>query len=239
MSYLLTNASAMTALQNLTMTQNALATTQQELSTGLSIASSKDNTAYWSIATTMNSDNGALNTVNQALTQSASMLSTFNSAHHAGDLGRQRHQGGFGLGLEHRGSQQDFPDPDRHHRPAELSPANRVGRLLQRPELAQRHCERRFQHTGHHHRKPYRRLHQLWRRFLHCDHRKQHQSRFGQRREHHGCHHGHRHSRQCAIGRQLRRQRHQLQPAGNDRGRRRAPGACTWTPPRSRATSPT
>ena len=29
MSYLLTNASALTALQNLTMTQNALATTQQ------------------------------------------------------------------------------------------------------------------------------------------------------------------------------------------------------------------
>jgi flagellin len=79
MSYLLTNASALTALQNLTMTQNALATTQSELSTGLAIQNASDNSSYWSISQTMNSDNGALNTVNQALTQSASMLSTFNS----------------------------------------------------------------------------------------------------------------------------------------------------------------
>ena len=35
MSYLLTNASALTALQNLTNTQNALSTTQSQLSTGL------------------------------------------------------------------------------------------------------------------------------------------------------------------------------------------------------------
>jgi flagellin len=80
MSYLLTNASAMTALQNLTMTQNSLANTQEQLSTGLSVNSSEDNTSYWSIATTMGSDNGALGTVSAALTQNASLLSSFNSA---------------------------------------------------------------------------------------------------------------------------------------------------------------
>ena len=80
MTYLLTNASAMTALQSLTMTQNALSTTQSELSTGLSIQNASDNSSYWSIAQTMSSDNGALSAVQSSLGSSASMLSTFNSA---------------------------------------------------------------------------------------------------------------------------------------------------------------
>ncbi len=80
MSYLLTNASALTALQNLTMTQNSLSQTQSELSTGLKIQNASDNSSYWSIATTMTSDNGALGAVSSALATSASMLSTFNSA---------------------------------------------------------------------------------------------------------------------------------------------------------------
>jgi flagellin len=80
MTYLLTNASAMTALQSLTMTQNALSTTQQQLSTGLAVANASDNSSYWSIATTMTSDNGALGAVSSALNTSSSMLATFNSA---------------------------------------------------------------------------------------------------------------------------------------------------------------
>jgi flagellin len=80
MSYLLTNASALTALQNLTMTQNSLATTQSQLSTGLSIQNASDNSSYWSIAQTMSSDNGALGAASSAMGVSASMLATFNSA---------------------------------------------------------------------------------------------------------------------------------------------------------------
>jgi flagellin len=80
MSYLLTNASALTALQNLTNTQSSLATTQSELSTGLAIQNASDNSSYWSIAQTMSSDNGALGAVSAALKTSGSMLSTFNSA---------------------------------------------------------------------------------------------------------------------------------------------------------------
>jgi flagellin len=80
MSYLLTNASALTALQNLQMTQNTLASTQTELSTGLAIQNASQNTSYWSIATTMTSDNGALGAVASALNESASMLSTFTSS---------------------------------------------------------------------------------------------------------------------------------------------------------------
>src|SRR6266700_3542724 len=80
MSYLLTNASALTALQSLTMTQTNLATTQNQLSTGLAIGHASDNSSYWSIAQTMTSDNGALGAVSSALKQSTSMLSTFTSA---------------------------------------------------------------------------------------------------------------------------------------------------------------
>ncbi|MCI4678830.1 flagellin [Rhodoblastus acidophilus] len=80
MTYLLTNASALTALQSLTMTQQSLANTQSQLSTGLSIQHASDNTSYWSISQTMSSDNGALGAVSSALKQSSSMLATFTSA---------------------------------------------------------------------------------------------------------------------------------------------------------------
>ena len=80
MSYLLTNSTALTALQNLTMTQNALSQTQTELSTGLSVNTAADNASYWSISQTMQSDNGALSSVSSALNVQGSMLSTFTSA---------------------------------------------------------------------------------------------------------------------------------------------------------------
>ena len=51
MSSILTNASALTALQALEMTQANLNTTQSQVSTGLKVASASDNASYWSIAT--------------------------------------------------------------------------------------------------------------------------------------------------------------------------------------------
>ena len=62
-----TNIAAMTALRSLTATNNALTQTQDRISTGLRVASAADNAAYWSIATTMRSDNSALSTVQDAL----------------------------------------------------------------------------------------------------------------------------------------------------------------------------
>ncbi len=62
-----TNVSAMTALQTLNQTNKNLETTQSRISTGYRVASAKDNAAYWSIATTMKSDNKALGTVTDAL----------------------------------------------------------------------------------------------------------------------------------------------------------------------------
>ncbi|MGE0212591.1 MAG: flagellin [Parvibaculaceae bacterium] len=67
MASLLTNSAAMTALQTLTATNKALETTQGRISTGFRVATATDNAAYWSIATTMRSDNSALSTVQDAL----------------------------------------------------------------------------------------------------------------------------------------------------------------------------
>jgi flagellin len=57
----------MTALQSLNATNKQLSTTQSRISTGFRVSSAEDNAAYWSIATTMRSDNGALSTVKDAL----------------------------------------------------------------------------------------------------------------------------------------------------------------------------
>ena len=76
MSSINTNASAMTALKSLQMTNKALETTQSRISTGYRVASASDNAAYWSIATTMRSDNKALSTVKDALGLGQAKLDT-------------------------------------------------------------------------------------------------------------------------------------------------------------------
>ena len=67
MASIMTNVSAMTALQSLNHTNKALATAQSRISTGYRVSSAEDNAAYWSIATTMRSDSSALSTVKDAL----------------------------------------------------------------------------------------------------------------------------------------------------------------------------
>jgi flagellin len=74
MASIMTNVSAMTALQSLNSTNKQLSTTQARISTGFRVASAEDNAAYWSIATTMRSDNGALSTVKDALGLGAATL---------------------------------------------------------------------------------------------------------------------------------------------------------------------
>jgi len=73
---ILTNASALTALQSLNATNKALEQTQARISTGYRVADAADNAAYWSIATTMRSDNQALSTVQDALGLGASRIDT-------------------------------------------------------------------------------------------------------------------------------------------------------------------
>jgi flagellin len=57
----------MTALQSLSMINSNLDQTQNRISTGYRVGAASDNAAYWSIATTMRSDNKALGAVEDAL----------------------------------------------------------------------------------------------------------------------------------------------------------------------------
>jgi flagellin len=66
----------MTALQTLSMVNKDLSTTQARISTGQKVATASDNAAYWSIATTMRSDNSALGTVQEALGLGAAKVDT-------------------------------------------------------------------------------------------------------------------------------------------------------------------
>lgn len=67
MTSLLTNTSAMVALQTLNKINMDLNETNNAVSTGLRISEASDSAAYWAIATTTKSDNGALGTVRDAL----------------------------------------------------------------------------------------------------------------------------------------------------------------------------
>ncbi len=66
----------MTALKSLTSTNKALEMTQSRISTGYKVGQASDNAAYWSIATTMRSDNKALSTVKDALGLGAAKVDT-------------------------------------------------------------------------------------------------------------------------------------------------------------------
>ncbi|WP_036027423.1 flagellin [Bradyrhizobium yuanmingense] len=79
-SSLLTNSSAMTALQTLRSVSTQLATTQNRISTGQRVSTASDNAAYWSIATSMRSDNAALSAVSDSLGLSAATVDTFYTA---------------------------------------------------------------------------------------------------------------------------------------------------------------
>jgi len=80
MSSLLTNSASMTALQVLGQTQQSLQKTQEQISTGQRISSASDNASYWSIATKMKSNVGALGAVSDALAGSNQLVSTMSTA---------------------------------------------------------------------------------------------------------------------------------------------------------------
>lgn len=67
MSSINTNIAAMTALQSLNQINKSMLDTQKHISTGFRVASAEDNAAYWSMATSMRSDNKSLSAVSDAL----------------------------------------------------------------------------------------------------------------------------------------------------------------------------
>ncbi|WP_117190940.1 flagellin N-terminal helical domain-containing protein [Rhizobium terrae] len=76
MTSILTNIAAMAALQTLRSVGSDLENAQKRVSTGLRVGTASDNAAYWSIATTMRSDNGALSAVQDALGLGAAKVDT-------------------------------------------------------------------------------------------------------------------------------------------------------------------
>lgn len=76
MTSILTNSAALAALQTLRGIDRSLETTQARVSSGLRVETAADNAAYWSIATTMRSDNQALSTVQDALGLGAAKVDT-------------------------------------------------------------------------------------------------------------------------------------------------------------------
>ncbi|WP_281978689.1 flagellin [Pseudorhizobium flavum] len=76
MTSILTNVAAMAALQTLRGIDDKMETTQARVSSGLRVGGAADNAAYWSIATTMRSDNMALAAVSDALGLGAAKVDT-------------------------------------------------------------------------------------------------------------------------------------------------------------------
>ncbi|MBY4608040.1 flagellin [Rhizobium sp. 9T] len=80
MTSILTNVAAMAALQTLRGINDSLESTQNRVSSGYRVEKAADNAAYWSIATTMRSDNKALSAVSDALGLGAAKVDTAYSA---------------------------------------------------------------------------------------------------------------------------------------------------------------
>ncbi len=76
MTSILTNVAAMSALQTLRSIGSNMEDTQARVSSGLRVGGAADNAAYWSIATTMRSDNMALSAVQDALGLGAAKVDT-------------------------------------------------------------------------------------------------------------------------------------------------------------------
>lgn len=73
---ILTNVGAMVALQTLNRTTKDLSVVQDRISTGMKVATAKDNSSYWAIATTMKTDVSALKSLNENININAATVQT-------------------------------------------------------------------------------------------------------------------------------------------------------------------
>ena len=69
-----TNVGALIALQNLNATNAALESVRNRVSTGLKVASAKDNGAIWAIAQNQRAASGSLNAVKESLQRGQSTV---------------------------------------------------------------------------------------------------------------------------------------------------------------------
>lgn len=80
MSSILTNNSAMVALQTLKVINNSLEKTQSEISTGKAVGSAKDNSAVWAISKVMESDVSGFDAVSDSLATGQAMIGVARTA---------------------------------------------------------------------------------------------------------------------------------------------------------------
>ncbi|MCU0855867.1 MAG: flagellin, partial [Rhodobacteraceae bacterium] len=80
MTSILTNTGAMTALQTLRSINSNLAQTQNEISTGKSISSAKDNSAIWAISKVMESDVAGFQAIKSSLSLGESSVAVARNA---------------------------------------------------------------------------------------------------------------------------------------------------------------
>ncbi len=76
MTSLITNTSAMSALQTLRNVNRNLGTTQDRIASGLNVRSAKDSAAYFQISRTMQGDSGAYGAINEGLTLTKNSVAT-------------------------------------------------------------------------------------------------------------------------------------------------------------------
>ena len=69
-----TNIGAMAALQSLASTNRMMATTQNRINTGLNVASTKDDSASFTIAQSLRGDVGGLKAVSSSLNRAKSVV---------------------------------------------------------------------------------------------------------------------------------------------------------------------
>ncbi len=80
MTSILTNNGAMVALQTLKSINNDMGKVQSEISTGLKVATAKDNSSSWAIASTMKSDVNTSNKLSENLSSATAMVGVARSA---------------------------------------------------------------------------------------------------------------------------------------------------------------
>jgi flagellin len=80
MSSILTNTGALVALQTLKGIDKGMAKVQNEVSTGMKVATAKDNSSTWSIASTMRSDIGSFRKLSESLTSASAAVGVARSA---------------------------------------------------------------------------------------------------------------------------------------------------------------
>jgi len=80
MSSILTNTGAMVALQTMRGINSNMAQTQNQISTGMKVATAKDNAASWAISKTMSSDVAGFEAISDTLKTSGALVSVARSA---------------------------------------------------------------------------------------------------------------------------------------------------------------